>query len=76
MRVRTPNSVLFLFRLGKGFFSQDFLISFCGIINYNFGLSAFIFSISGVKIFQFSSLRPMLSSSEVGSKYEKQILRY
>jgi hypothetical protein len=45
---RTPNSVVLLSRLGKDLFPQDF--SFVsGIINYKFGLSAFIFSTSGVK---------------------------
>ncbi len=43
----TPNSVVFLFRLGKGLLSQDFKF-FSGII-YNFGRSVFIFSKSGVK---------------------------
>jgi hypothetical protein len=46
---RTPNSVVLLSRLGKELFPQDFLFV-CGIINYKFGLSAFIFSTSGVKI--------------------------
>ncbi len=59
-----------------------FLILFFVIKNYSFGLSAFIFSISGVKIFQFSPLKTVLSTvvyryrSEVGSKYEKHILWY
>ncbi len=45
---RTPNSVVFSFRLGKGLFSQDLFVS--GIINYNFGLSAFMLPKSGVKM--------------------------
>ncbi len=40
---------LFYFRLGKGLLSQDFYFV-SGIINYNFGLSAFTFPKSGVKI--------------------------
>jgi hypothetical protein len=52
---RTPNSVVFLFRPGKELFSQDFqLVS--GIINYNFGLSAFIFSKSGGQNSRFNML--------------------
>jgi hypothetical protein len=53
---RTPNSVVLLSRLGKGLFSQDFQFV-SGIINYKFGLSAFIFSTSGVKILN-ASLDP------------------
>ncbi len=40
---------LFYFRLGKGLLSQDFYFV-SRIINYKFGLSAFIFPKSGVKI--------------------------
>jgi hypothetical protein len=47
---------LLYFRLGKGLLSQDFYFV-SGIINYNFGLSVFIFPKSGVKIGQFVILR-------------------
>ncbi len=50
--LRTPNSVVCLFRLGKVLFSQDFKFVY-GLINYNFGLSPFIFYIIRVKILSF-----------------------
>ena len=54
---------LFYFRLGKGLLSQDFyLVS--GIINYNFGLSVFIFSKSGVKIGKFVVLTRFRRTSD------------
>jgi hypothetical protein len=53
------------------------------IKNYSFGLSAFLFSISGVKIFQLSPLKTMPNSIGSGSevvnmksKYSTQILKY
>ncbi len=54
----------FYFRLGKGQSSQDFLFV-CGIINYNFGLSAFIFSTSGVKINNIPPPPPSLGNNTV-----------